>query len=157
MTRFERLRRQLESRGVSSPAGLAATIGRRKYGATEYARLVEAGRRKAQMAKSRPTARRYKIRAVTVEGSPAIRIEPVPGIWWDEWETRLDGKHHRWWEADNSETGLVLHEIEPPGKYTVQGFLNRIPATLESNPVKIDAGRRVGHPMSNHRRDKRWF
>lgn len=44
-SRFAHLEHQLRLRGVRNPAGLAAWIGRRKYGARRFAQMAAAGRR----------------------------------------------------------------------------------------------------------------
>lgn len=44
---FKKLKRQLAARGVRSPGGLAATIGRKKYGKAGMAAKAAAGRRKS--------------------------------------------------------------------------------------------------------------
>lgn len=45
---FEKLRSKLEEKGARSPAGLAAYIGRKKYGKEEFAKLGAKGRRKGK-------------------------------------------------------------------------------------------------------------
>lgn len=42
--RFKNLESKLEKKGVSDPGGLAAYIGRRKYGAGKFAQLAAKGR-----------------------------------------------------------------------------------------------------------------
>lgn len=46
MSRFSRLTRKLQAKGIRDPAGLAADIGRRKYGEAGFEALAEKGRRK---------------------------------------------------------------------------------------------------------------
>lgn len=50
-SRFDKLKRILAARRgkkkVSNPAGLAAYIGRKKYGAGPFARMAAAGRRRS--------------------------------------------------------------------------------------------------------------
>jgi hypothetical protein len=46
--RFEALRSKLASEGKSSPGGLAAFIGRKKYGREGMARMASAGRRRGR-------------------------------------------------------------------------------------------------------------
>jgi hypothetical protein len=45
--RFTALRRALAAKGARNPGALAAWIGRKKFGATRFARLSAAGRRRA--------------------------------------------------------------------------------------------------------------
>lgn len=57
--RFRRLERQLAGSGrVRSAGGLAATIGRRKYGRRRFGQLAAAGRRRAQLRRSGRSTRR---------------------------------------------------------------------------------------------------
>lgn len=44
--RFAKLRKTLARKGVRDPGALAASIGRRKYGAKRYAKLSARGRRR---------------------------------------------------------------------------------------------------------------
>lgn len=44
--RFAKLKGQLARKGVRDPAALAASIGRKKYGAKKMAKLSAAGRRR---------------------------------------------------------------------------------------------------------------
>ena len=46
MSRFNKLKRKLGKRGVRSPGGLAAYIGRKKYGAKRFAAMGAKGRRR---------------------------------------------------------------------------------------------------------------
>lgn len=46
MSSFNKLAAKLKKRGVKSPKGLAAYIGRKKYGKKGMARKAAAGRRK---------------------------------------------------------------------------------------------------------------
>ena len=43
--RFAALKQKLAKKGVSNPAGLAAYIGRKKYGAKKFAQLSAKGRK----------------------------------------------------------------------------------------------------------------
>lgn len=45
--RFRALRATLKRRGARSPGGLAAYIGRKKYGKRRFQKLAAAGRRRA--------------------------------------------------------------------------------------------------------------
>ena len=45
-SRFEKLSSELEDKGVDDPDALAATIGRKKYGAGKMATWAAAGRKK---------------------------------------------------------------------------------------------------------------
>lgn len=47
MTRFSKLRQKLAAQGARDPGGLAATIGRRKYGSAGFEALAAKGRHKA--------------------------------------------------------------------------------------------------------------
>lgn len=60
--RFSGLRAELASRGARNPSGLAASIGRRKYGAQRYAQLAARGR-KRKMGVNRMVAAINKARA----------------------------------------------------------------------------------------------
>ena len=51
--KFKKLKKKLARKGVRSPGGLAAFIGRKKYGKQGFAKLAAAGRKRA-------TARRRK-------------------------------------------------------------------------------------------------
>ena len=51
--KFKALKRKLARKGARSPGGLAAFIGRKKYGKQGFAKLAAAGRKRA-------TARRRK-------------------------------------------------------------------------------------------------
>ena len=42
--RFEKLTKKLSSKGMEDPAGLAAWIGRKKYGAKKFSTLSKKGR-----------------------------------------------------------------------------------------------------------------
>ena len=53
-TRFDVLKAALARKGVASPGGLAATIGRNKYGNARFAAMAARGRKKA--AKKHPDA-----------------------------------------------------------------------------------------------------
>lgn len=44
--RFASLKRSLSRKGVKSPGGLAASIGRKKFGAKRMAKLAARGRRR---------------------------------------------------------------------------------------------------------------
>lgn len=44
--RFAKLKDELASEGVSSPGGLAAYIGRKKYGKSDFARMGAKGRKR---------------------------------------------------------------------------------------------------------------
>jgi len=44
--RFEKLKGTLKKKGAKSPSGLAAYIGRKKYGAKKMAKMATAGRKK---------------------------------------------------------------------------------------------------------------
>jgi len=44
--RFKALKKKLASQGAENPAGLAAYIGRQKYGAKKMSSMAAAGRRK---------------------------------------------------------------------------------------------------------------
>jgi len=44
--RFAQLKANLSRRGIKDPGALAATIGRRKYGAARMAKMSAAGRRR---------------------------------------------------------------------------------------------------------------
>ena len=44
--RFKALKKKLTKKGVRSPGGLAAFIGRKKFGKEKFAKLSAAGRRK---------------------------------------------------------------------------------------------------------------
>lgn len=44
--RFAQLKRKLAKQGAENPAGLAAYIGRKKYGAARFNQLAAKGRRK---------------------------------------------------------------------------------------------------------------
>jgi len=44
--RFAMLKKKLAARGVSDPAGLAAFIGRKKYGKKKFQSLAAKGKRK---------------------------------------------------------------------------------------------------------------
>lgn len=58
-TRFAKLVSQIKKRGgVSNPAAVAASIGRKKYGKEGFQKLAVAGRKKA--AKKRATAKKGK-------------------------------------------------------------------------------------------------
>lgn len=46
--RFKALKKKLAARGARNPAGLAATIGRQKYGAKAFARMAAKGRKGAK-------------------------------------------------------------------------------------------------------------
>jgi len=46
--RFAELKRKLSARGVKNPGGLAAWIGRRKYGKKKFAKLSLAGKRRGK-------------------------------------------------------------------------------------------------------------
>ena len=48
--RFQKLERSLKGK-VSDPAAVAASIGRKKYGAKKMAKMAAAGRRRAQKGK----------------------------------------------------------------------------------------------------------
>jgi hypothetical protein len=50
---FRSLKRKLARKGVGNPAGLAAAIGRKKYGAKKMAKLAAAGRRRAARRRKR--------------------------------------------------------------------------------------------------------
>lgn len=52
-SRFERLVRELEARGINDPRALAASIGRKKYGVKRFAAMSAAGRRRATRRKER--------------------------------------------------------------------------------------------------------
>ncbi len=45
--KFKKLKRKLARKGVRSPGGLAAHIGRKKYGKKGFAKLAAAGRKRA--------------------------------------------------------------------------------------------------------------
>lgn len=45
--RFKALTKKLDRQGVEDPAALAASIGRKKYGAKKMAKMSAAGRKKA--------------------------------------------------------------------------------------------------------------
>lgn len=45
-TRFNSLKKKLSKKGVKKPAALAASIGRKKYGAKKFASLQAKGRKK---------------------------------------------------------------------------------------------------------------
>lgn len=47
MSRFSTLKRKLARKGVRNPGGLAAKIGRKKYGKRRFAKMAAAGRRRA--------------------------------------------------------------------------------------------------------------
>lgn len=53
MSRFNRLKAQLARKGVRNPGGLAATIGRRKYGRAGFAALAATGRKRVAARKRR--------------------------------------------------------------------------------------------------------
>lgn len=44
--RFANLKRKLAAKGVTNPGALAASIGRKKFGAKRFAKLSAKGRRK---------------------------------------------------------------------------------------------------------------
>lgn len=44
--RFAALKKKLAAKGASDPAGLAASIGRKKYGRAAFQRMSAAGRKK---------------------------------------------------------------------------------------------------------------
>jgi len=44
--RFAKLKRKLGKRGVRNPGGLAAYIGRKKYGAKRFSKMAAKGRRR---------------------------------------------------------------------------------------------------------------
>lgn len=44
--RFAKLKGELAKKGVKNPAGLAASIGRKKYGAKKMSQMAAAGRKK---------------------------------------------------------------------------------------------------------------
>lgn len=44
--RFKALTKKLASKGAKDPKALAASIGRKKYGATKMAKMAAAGRKK---------------------------------------------------------------------------------------------------------------
>ena len=46
-TKFKKLKKKLARKGVRSPSGLAAFIGRKKYGKKGFAKLGAAGRKRA--------------------------------------------------------------------------------------------------------------
>lgn len=46
MSRFSKLASKLKRKGVRSPKGLAAYIGRKKYGKKGFAKLAKRGRKK---------------------------------------------------------------------------------------------------------------
>jgi hypothetical protein len=48
VSRFNKLKSKLKKRGARSPAGLAAYIGRKKYGKKGMAKLSAKGRRKTR-------------------------------------------------------------------------------------------------------------
>lgn len=48
MSKFDQLKGKLARKGVKSPGGLAAAIGRKKYGAKGMAKKAAAGRRKGK-------------------------------------------------------------------------------------------------------------
>jgi len=45
--RFAALKKKVAKKGVRNPAALAASIGRKKYGAKKMAKLAAAGRKRA--------------------------------------------------------------------------------------------------------------
>lgn len=45
--RFAKLTKQLSAKGIKNPKALAASIGRKKYGATKMASMAAAGRKRA--------------------------------------------------------------------------------------------------------------
>lgn len=60
--RFSALRSELARKGARNPGGLAASIGRRKYGAERFAQLAQHGR-KRKMGVNRMVAAINKARA----------------------------------------------------------------------------------------------
>lgn len=48
MSRFKKLEEKLAGEGKKSPAGLAAFIGRKKYGPKRFEKMAEAGRKKKE-------------------------------------------------------------------------------------------------------------
>ena len=44
--RFKALKKKLTKRGVRNPGGLAAAIGRKKFGVKKFAKLSAAGRKR---------------------------------------------------------------------------------------------------------------
>ena len=44
--RFDALEKKLDKKGISDPGALAASIGRKKYGAQKMAKMSAAGRKK---------------------------------------------------------------------------------------------------------------
>lgn len=45
--RFAKLKGELAKKGVKNPSAVAASIGRKKYGATKMAKMAAAGRKRA--------------------------------------------------------------------------------------------------------------
>lgn len=45
--RFQKLKGELAKKGVRNPAAVAASIGRKKYGATKMAKMAAAGKKRA--------------------------------------------------------------------------------------------------------------
>ena len=50
--RFKALKHELAGKGVTDPGALAASIGRKKYGATRMAKMSAAGRKRGMKARS---------------------------------------------------------------------------------------------------------
>lgn len=46
--RFQKLSKELASKGVDDPKALAASIGRKKYGKKKFQKMATAGRRRAR-------------------------------------------------------------------------------------------------------------
>jgi len=46
--RFAKLKGELASKGIKNPGGLAATIGRKKYGSKKFNKLAQGGRAQAR-------------------------------------------------------------------------------------------------------------
>lgn len=51
--RFAKLEKELSKKGVQDPAALAASIGRKKYGAEKFQKMATAGKKRATKAKKK--------------------------------------------------------------------------------------------------------
>lgn len=71
MTAFDKLKGELATKpGVTDPAALAATIGRKKLGADKFNAKAAAGRRKKHHKKKVPAARAAMIQQYLKQGPP---------------------------------------------------------------------------------------
>ena len=55
--RFKKLKAKLAKKGVKNPGGLAASIGRKKYGPKKYAKMAAKGRSRAARGRHEQSAK----------------------------------------------------------------------------------------------------